>query len=228
MKILKAGAVAASVVVFCANSGYALDVHERASLFDGGYVGVQVGHNTASFDYKQTVTSTGAEVRKKNPEGEDVVFGALVGVGWVVNDFYAGFEGDYDYYGIKESSKFPGEQDLTFEAKYGLGVGVRLGYQIMGRVMPYVKGGYHRARFKFSQYDAALTNPVINKFEKSVNGFELGGGIEVGIHKNVSLRIDYVHAFYDRVKYVTPDASDDTFMFDPSEDKARFGVLFRF
>lgn len=112
--------------------------------------------------------------------------------------------------GLYGQTNLPVDTDANLlKAEQTWEVGGRLGYLLTGNTMLYGKVGYSFADLKIAT----------EKFD--VNGLVLGGGLEVGISKNLSLTFEYTRTGSDKI------GSDMLMDLKPVEHAARVGLTFR-
>ena len=122
--------------------------------------------------------------------------------------FVAGVFADFDFYPDSDhhfkdvwtkDKKTLGSVDGHLELDNVWSVGGRLGYLVMPRLLLYADGGYTQASL-----DGSLTvslkgkkDPFSFDMDDDLHGWFAGGGAELKLHKNVSLKLEYRFAEYD-------------------------------
>jgi opacity protein-like surface antigen len=173
-------------------------------VWDGLYVGVGVGGE--SFDHNGNITLS--KKSKYWTSTKDVGFGdddwkvfGTVQVGYdrtFHQRFLIGAFADFDFT-PDNNETFSGFTKLgCFEGNLNLhdvwNVGGRLGFLVNPRVLVYAAGGYSHA-----DIDGSVTADFSSKYKKptltikadDMDGFFVGGGTEVKIRKNVSVKLEY-------------------------------------
>ena len=129
--------------------------------------------------------------------------GGQVGYNFQFTKFILGLEGDISFTDWDGTNAF-GQVRVSQDINWFGTVRGRLGYAWQ-RIMPYVTGGLAVAEVDFSA-------PFVGSSSETMTGWTAGGGVEVAVTDNVSLRGEYLH-------------------FDLSEldgDIVRAGINFRF
>jgi opacity protein-like surface antigen len=215
VSILAAAAIASAGIAFEARAdGTPVSLKDTAPpppeeyVWDGLYVGVGVGG--ASFDHDLDVTATKSswwsthESEKSFSDDDWHVFRTVqVGYDRTINKrFLIGAFADFDFFpntDEKFSSKlfdncwnYLGHLDGSLDLKDVWNVGGRAGFLITPRVLLYAVGGYSHAdldgsvdvKFKHLKYPLSVD---IN----DMDGYFVGGGAEIKIQRNVSLKFEY-------------------------------------
>lgn len=143
-----------------------------------------------------------------------VIGGLTAGHNWQAGNIVFGIEGDYSWSGAK-GKDFSGCNPTPCTEKWPwLGtVRARVGYAF-DRFLPYLTGG---AAFSRIEQAGALAQG-----EKNANGWTIGGGLEVVLVNNWSVKAEYLYVDVGN-PYVFP-----TQRFNPNEHVARIGVNYRF
>lgn len=127
--------------------------------------------------------------------GYDRLLGSRILVGAFADfDFYVDADrafSSYDHYG--KSHKWV---DGDLELKNVWSVGGRLGFLVTPRVLLYGVGGYTEAGLDGTasasfKWDGNPTHTVSMNLPDELKGYFVGGGAELKIHKNVSLKLEY-------------------------------------
>ena len=187
----------------------------HASSFDGFYVGGQLGHN--STDIKVTENWTPATYDGFSADGAE--YGVFAGYGRTFDGpLYLGAELEVN--SSSAVNKIATATDtLKTEKERSYGIAARAGYA-MDSVMPYVRVGYSKAKFK-----QTLTGTIAASDDESKGGIALGAGIEVKATDNVAFRGEFVRTSYGKI---TETSGANTITYDPTENVARVGVSVRF
>ncbi|WJW80477.1 outer membrane beta-barrel protein [Bartonella sp. TP] len=139
-----------------------------------------------------------------------------------------GLDANIDYHSIESAKKD------TVHLKYKEGAlaaaRVRLGFA-QGRVLPYIAGGLSANRAALSLTNPTVINSDSNK-QKTYIGWNIGGGIDFALAKNVFLRADYR---FNRVKIkdiYSIDASNSLIQANPNiatkAHELRIGAAYKF
>jgi len=153
----------------------------------GAYVGVNVGYGWGNGTTETPYQSDTIKIR-------GYTAGAQAGYNWQVSQFILGFEGSYQFAGLKGSEATepcPGcLSTSTFKVKNFWTFGGRLGYDING-TLPYVGAGFATADVEtLSDLSFGGMALASSKRSLSANGYYLQAGIEQRLSPNWSARID--------------------------------------
>ena len=108
--------------------------------------------------------------------------GAVFGIEGEISDSTMGAE-DEDILEDGDSAELSVDRDLYLGARLGAGVGGNLFY---------VKAGYTNVRLKFA-YDDGTTSLSEGY---NIDGFRLGGGVELPVASNFAVRLEYRYSNY--------------------------------
>jgi outer membrane immunogenic protein len=107
------------------------------------------------------------------------------------------------------------EDDLACtELERTFTVGLRAGLPVAETSLIYLKGGYSNGKFATS-YNADLTNDddddavASEEFSGSVDGFHLGGGVELGLTESLYAKLEYVYTDYGSRGHPLEDMGED-------------------
>lgn len=189
-----------------------VSIHRPAAFsWEGLYAGVQLGHesneikatkangNTSKDDYQKDIDKSWAK-----PSGVNggIYAGYNVDLG---NNLVAGVDGNVDLSKVKSSQKLTATNPASehyneIKEKYNGAIRARLGYNL-GRVLPYVAGGFSFAdaavsenlaksdgEFNIGKKDHYTPQKIKYKVE---SGWNLGGGVDYAMSDNLILRADY-------------------------------------
>lgn len=196
MKQVFLGSVA--VAALLAIPAQAADMPVKAPLapvvttsWAGFYIGAHVGYG---------FSNTAVEL----PEGD---FGRIIGFGgkgWVAGGlagynvmlsprWVAGIEVDGSWQDIKSRlSGFGGELELKLSLDWSASVRGRLGYLLTPTTMVFGTFGWSWSELEFSAREGSSTVSV----SRSVNGAQVGFGVETMYTENWIVRTEYLHSFY--------------------------------
>jgi outer membrane immunogenic protein len=128
------------------------------------------------------------------------------------------------------------EDDLACnELERTFTVGLRAGVPVAETALLYVKGGYANGKFK-TLYNADVTDDedddaVANeKFSGTQNGFQLGGGVELGLTRSLYAKLEYVFTDFGSRSHLLADMDDDAPGLELSSDRHQViaGIGLRF
>jgi outer membrane immunogenic protein len=112
------------------------------------------------------------------------LIGGTIGYNWQISRFVIGAEGDIDWSGIRGTTTVFCPSGCTTRNYWLATVRGRLGYAF-DRFLPYVTGG-----LAVGDINAGL--PGFPGGSISNAGWTIGGGLEVGLVRNVSLKAEYL------------------------------------
>lgn len=151
--------------------------------------------------------------------GYDVAMGgAVVGIEGEITDSTAG-ENQDDPFGAGSSVSFEAERDLY--------VGARAGVLVSPQALIYAKGGYTNARFGLDAEDAA---GFAGDFDTTLDGFRVGGGIELALAENMFGKVEYRYSSYSDLDVEVDETATSFEDFDVNTDRHQVvaGVGVRF
>ncbi|MTJ80619.1 MAG: porin family protein [Telmatospirillum sp.] len=196
----------------------------QAGSFDGFYLGAQVGGAFTSFKETQTSPVLGGGVEKTDSLSANGLVGGVVG-GWGISfgKVYLGAEFDTTFGGRSFTDTVtdpvnPSRYKLKTGTEWGFSA--RPGYAINDHALVYGLFGFEQAPLK------ATSTASGTVFDKTETVFRLGAGTELAVAGPITVRIDYLHTFLDKVSVY--DQFGDGQTFDPSEDKIKVGVVYHF
>ena len=192
--------------------------------FTGLYAGGQVGHGALQND------DTGARPNAAAPAfqldvtraGQGITGGIYGGYGHQFGDFYVGAEADVEI----STADWNIERDPNgriYSVEKGLSVGGSLlaGYVINDSVLAYGRAGVVGTQFNTNYSFAGVT---VNQ-DDALLGVRLGGGVEIALDENSSVRLDYTRTSYGDHSVAHPTGTE---RFDTTENLFRVGYTYRF
>lgn len=186
-----------------------------AQAFDGLYAGATAGHN--STDIKVSENWTPSTYDSFGASGGEI--GVFAGYGQeVAPSIYMG--GEIEANKSNAEFKYSTSTDtLKVSKEHAYGVAVRAGYAA-GNVMPYVRVGYNKAKFK-----GELSGTLTGSETESKGGLAFGAGMQWKATDMFSLRGEFVRTNYGKI---TDTDGTNTITYDPTENVARVGVSVHF
>ncbi len=161
-------------------TGTVLALPASAEVFNGLYIGAHAGYD------KNAVHVDGANVHIDNKS--DLAYGVMAGFDLKVSpNIVAGVEADMSL-NSNDFNFSDGTTIIDGKSKRTFALTGRLGYLLLDRVLLYGRAGYANEKFRFS--DSLSTSR--NNFD----GFQYGGGIELGLLPNLGVRLEYAHVNY--------------------------------
>jgi outer membrane immunogenic protein len=183
--------------------------------WQGGYVGGHVGYSEMSNWYREVARRPGDPAlgswREMPPaHGKAMTYGGFVGYNAQWTDIVVGFEANYSHGSMRTNSSLldplnpgPGEAQLRWDGSARLSDLVtfrgRVGYA-WGWVMPYAFVGLAVARVDSERMVSQTQGPipVPNPYPIADRwagnwtvGYAVGGGVDIGITRNLFLRGEY-------------------------------------
>jgi outer membrane immunogenic protein len=174
-KFVQAATVAVTVMV----AGSAAQAQDnRAALWNGAYVGVNVGGDFGKFS---------AQGVAGNEKISGILGGLHAGYNWQAGSMVYGLEGDADLSGAKKSYGAPGASAEVSNSFLG-SIRGRIGFT-SGPALFYGTGGVAFGSNKISATAAGATASI----KDTTTGYVLGLGTEYAFSSNMSARIEYLH-----------------------------------
>ncbi len=166
-------------------------------------------------DYDEEDEETGGEFLTASDNDSGIAFGGEVGYDFQLgSSFVVGAYAGVDLSDAKVCSTLIEDDlactglDRTFTA------GARAGVPIGETSLLYVKGGYSNGKFD-TTYDADVTDnddedaDPVSHFSKSMGGYHLGGGFELGLSRNLYAKLEYVYTDYGSTSHRLGDEEGD-------------------
>lgn len=183
------------------------------SPFDGAYVGAFAGYSDGDVD-----TTVGSIADDTGIDG--FTFGGYTGYGKTFDKLYIGGEAEIGYTDL-DGSGTVGSLSASYETDWSYGLSARAGYLVTPTVLAYGRVGYQWTEFEGTATSAAT---AVN-FDRTFDGWRLGGGVEVAITDNLLSRVEYTYTDYDTYD-LTAGASVGGL--EPSDHAVRIGLGYRF
>lgn len=204
----------------------ALPIEEIPTGFNwtGGYVGGQVGYAWGDSAYTNTLFDGLGAV---DPDG---FFGGIyAGYNYQFqNNVVLGIDADLNASGIDGTADYLeggsqyNDHVNTSDVKYSAAIRARLGYSV-DRWLPYVAGGV-----SFARYNITLGEPgdhVDFDMDKTMTGWNIGGGIEYAATDNIIVRAEYRYSDFGSWKF---DDWANGGKVDLKTNDIRLGVAYKF
>lgn len=204
----------------------------------GFYLGIGlanlIGHHNANVS---TVSPGNATITdtygfSKSTIGGDLLIGYMV----MLNNLNLGIEVDYMFGNInKTNGKNTGEgtgiaQTIKADSTGGAwGGAVRVGYQCIDRILPYIRLGLENRRFKLFHNTLNQATEISTSARKTA--FVPGVGMDFKLNKNVILGLEYRYAIYSSITKSgnnTPGNSTVTYKLTPRVSTAMISLKYQF
>lgn len=179
----------------------------------GWYVGGLVGYGFAPTDL-----SAPAGNFDFDPDG--AVAGGLVGWNFVNDRVLIGLEGDL-LGGDVEASQAFGGNTVNASVDWIAGLRARAGLNVTPQMLLFGTIGV-----AWAEVDLPTTGVGGGPGSETFTGIQYGGGAEVELSQNWSLRLDYIYTDLDSETITYPGGN--TVTYDPDVHQARAGLIFKF
>jgi len=183
----------------------------------GLFVGADLGYQQLRENTNPMTVTNGANVVRANlnPLGNGFRGGVFAGYGWCAG------EGWY----IAPELKFSGASSATSDSvaltggiantisfnqklRYNFNVSVKPGYYVYDNTMLYARVGWSNARITSNVTDTATALNVTDN--RNVNGWEVGGGVEVNLTGQLGVRGEFIHTEYSHYTWTSTNAAATT------------------
>jgi opacity protein-like surface antigen len=200
--------------LYVAGALLAISLPAHAGNWTGCYGGVNVGYSTAQ--HELDVAAGGIVIDSLGADGKS--YGVTGGCDMQVERLVFGVWGDHTWSDTEFSITTAGLPPLLeTEIERSWAVGVRGGV-VVGSALAYGLVGYTEAETSGLNSPAAAASLALPTLE----GYVVGGGVELDLTNGLYLDLRYTYADYDEVNLAPLPASLDT-----DVQTARVGVLYR-
>lgn len=192
-------AVAALLSVSAQAADMPVKAPPRAAIttsWAGFYVGAHVGYGFAN----TAVSATGFDLTDRfiGFGGRGYVAGGLAGYNVMLAPrFVAGIEVDGSWQDIETKASFFGSEFLKMSMDWSASVRGRIGFLMTPTSMLFVTGGWSWSELKFS---SSIPGESVSR---SMNGAQVGFGVETMVTDNWIFRTEYLQSFYNDVDFGT-------------------------
>lgn len=198
--LLASTAVAVLIVVPAQAADMPVKAPPRAAMttsWAGFYVGAHAGYGYAVT--ATTLPDVGLDSRIIGIGSKGFVAGGLAGYNVMLSQrWVGGIEIDGSWQNIRSRVDAFGINDLVkLDMDWSASVRARVGYLLTPTMMMFGTAGW-----SWSEIEVANTG-IPETFSRSVNGPQVGFGVETMYAQNWIIRTEYLHAFYDRVSFNT-------------------------
>jgi outer membrane immunogenic protein len=204
-----------TVLAALAGIGFGLaTVGAQASVFEGGYVGGQIGGSV--YDIDSSIDGVG---RLSGLSATGFTAGVFGGFGWVSDgDVFAGIELHTSYEDADSSLRIDGEGTLSVEARHSYGASVRIGTLPTDHVLVYGLLGYEQTRVRSRARGSGFEN--VSESD-DISGPRIGLGVEIQRDSPWFMRGEVSYTAYSSERYL------DTTI-DPGATRVQIGLGYRF
>ena len=154
---------------------------------------------------------------------EGIIYGAAVGYDIDMGGVVVGPEAEFTFSSADtdfENGDFEGFGFGNVSAERDLYLGARVGARVGENALAYVKGGYSNATFNTRNNDG--TTEFRDGYD--VDGYRLGGGVEVALSQNMFLNAEYRYSNYSRAEVDFEGTVPDSDRFDIDLDRHQVAV----
>lgn len=193
------------------------------SIFDGAYVGAQIGLGSTSVDVDYDRGTTGNTSWSENDSETGLNGGIFFGYGQeLYNKFWLGAELAYSKSNADDKGTISGI-DYKIEQNETQELAIRPGYLIQPETLIYGRLGWVRTNFESSATDRTTSFSADDNF----NGIRLGVGAEHALKDNFSIRLEASYTNYKDDSY-TNSTTQEKVSYDLDEKLIRIGIAYRF
>ncbi len=190
-----------------------------AAVFDGPYVGGQIGWQQDKLDWRYGEGKAVVETDTSKASG--FTYGGFLGYNFNLNGSgIIGLEA-----GVSDTSGEFKDDWATRAMNVGIrfDIAARAGMLVSPQTLVYLRGGY--ANQKYSVH----TDGSNTKVSSSRDGWTLGAGIEQAMTENVSARVEYNYAKFSRYDFAKDlGTAVNEFTVRPEAHTIRVGVAYNF
>ena len=177
------------------------------------YVGVGLGLNSAS---NSISINNGTTIKNLGARG--ALFDVFAGYGIVVNqNIYLGGEVFGSATSAQGKITAPNGNFVRVQTKNSFGISLMPGVMLGEHTLAYLRAGIVRTSFNAANNSAGV---YVSK-NKSVNGGQLGLGLQTSLAQNIDLRGEYVYTSYRSFNVGAAKVS-------PNSDQFNLGVIYKF
>jgi outer membrane immunogenic protein len=154
---------------------------------------------------------------------EGIIYGAAVGYDIDMGGVVVGPEAEFTFSSADtdfEDGDFEGFGFGNVSAERDLYLGARVGAKVGESALAYVKGGYTNATFNTRNNDG--TTEFRDGYD--VDGYRIGGGVEVALSRNMFLNAEYRYSNYSEAEVDFEGTVPDTDRFDIDLDRHQVAV----
>ena len=185
----------------------------------GSYAGLTGGYNLTG-----RLTGADADADRANiPEAKGALFGVVAGYNFQSGSWVYGPEFDLGY-SLSEGKKSASSGQMTEESKNSQSVlgsaRVRLGYAF-DNVLVFATAGAAGSSVKLSYKETGANFTYSESHTQTLAGYALGAGLEYGITKDITSRLEYRYSSYQEKKFADGKLGLDT-------HDIRAGVAYKF
>lgn len=178
-KLALAALLAATAASAQAQTGLRADVH--------------VGWDGIATHQRTDVGTSGATTALSD---DGVIYGVELGYDLAIAGFRLGVYGGLDGASTRRCSEVFAEVETCARAGRNWTAGARAGVQVTPRILLYAKGGYSNGAVDLDFIDHATPANSFSLSEK-MDGYHVGGGVQVNLLDNVYAKLEYVRTDYE-------------------------------
>ncbi len=190
------------------------NISKAETVFDGPYLGLQLGVGKTTSDYNYTLTSETGKLKDTSMN-----IGVMAGYGKVFSDkIYIGGEIAYTRGNISDNFSIAGV-NFKIEQNETLELTPKIGYLVQDDFMLYGRVGWVRTNFETSAGNSSD--------DDNLNGIRFGLGAEKMLNSSISGRFDFTFTNYEDVSY-RDGTTAESLKIDTEEILGRIGISYRF
>jgi outer membrane immunogenic protein len=198
-----------------------------AMLWNGFYIGAQIGYGWGRDRSREFVTATGVGTGINPGFGTDGFLGGVhAGYNYQMGGMVLGLEGDFEGSDVSGGARVLAPfTSSAFDSRWQGSLRGRVG-AAFGPSLLYVTGG---AAFADLRYAYQVGAGPVETFNRTKTGWTLGAGAEYAISPNWSTRLEYRYTDFGSVTNASVVAAPGfSYQQDPSFHTVRLGVSYRF
>ncbi len=173
------------------------------------YIGVAAGYANHQYNYAQNAEG---DLLNINPSNDTATLSLFPGIQALFGDVMVGVEGLYIFDKSKSYNEFNSsggvsQANTTFTSNHVWGCAFRAGFQVVQGFIPYISLGYRQQKIRLKAFiTGSPAFPGVNQ-ETNYQAFVPGLGVDYMVNNDISLRLQYDVAFYNR-KTMTVNNAD--------------------
>jgi len=183
----------------------------QATAWEGFYVGGHVGYGFGVSSLGQSASSASVVQGGFSSDlssSRGITGGVLAGYNHMLSRrWLVGLEGDLSWSDIQfravtQAAMFGVDSTTRFEARMSYAARARLGFLLSPETLLFASAGWVRTKYRYT-----LESPqdsISDSASQWINGWQVGAGVETNLPGAWGVRLEYLHAFYDRSTIDSP------------------------
>ncbi len=213
--------------LMAAVAGLALSSPANSELFNGPYVGANLGYSWGDVDYDYEDGTTGFGDFSDSEDLNGFEGGVFAGYRHKFpSNFVLGAEAGYDLSNVDGSySTTIGANNarVDFEKNHQFYVDLKPGFMVQENTLAYALVGYQRAELESETF---LNGATLGSQDDDFDAWRIGVGVEHAVNERFSVRGQYYYADYSDNDYDYANAQRETYGGD--ESALRVGAVLNF